>query len=60
MTTGKYLVLDVGWIFPTQHLVETLKEVRQILGKNPISGHYLIFKVKNDRIVQIYLNGKEK
>lgn len=60
MAKGRYLVLDSGWTNPQCHLLDTLKEVRAILGAKPTRGSYLIFRADIDgMIVEVGLNGKE-
>ena len=44
MVTGKYLVVDARGFIPSYHLVDSLKEVRAVLGAAPDPVKQLVFK----------------
>jgi hypothetical protein len=44
MVTGKYLVVDARGFIPSYHLVDSLKEVRAVLGAVPDPVKQLVFK----------------
>lgn len=44
MTTGKYLVVDARGFIPSCCLVDSLKEVRAVLGAAPDPVKQLVFK----------------
>ena len=45
MVTGKYLVVDARGFIPFYHLVDSVKEVRAVLGAAPDPVKQLVFRV---------------
>lgn len=57
MVTGKYLVVDARGFIPSYHLVDSLKEVRAVLGAAPDPVKQLVFRVVNGgRMIKVELD----